>query len=57
MKCSDGLCGVCATRYDAAASGEIEHREFVLGKKERAERVLLCCAQMVKEGAELVVDL
>ena len=57
VKCSGGLCGVCATRYDAAASGEIEHRDFVLGKKERAERVLLCCARMVKEGAELVVDL
>ena len=57
VKCSDGLCGVCATRYDAAASGEIEHRDFVLGKKERAERVLLCCARTVKAGAELVVDL
>ncbi len=57
VKCSDGLCGVCATRYDAAASGEVEHRDFVLGKKERAQRVILCCARTVHEGAELVVDL
>ncbi|MBC7381044.1 MAG: 4Fe-4S dicluster domain-containing protein, partial [Burkholderiaceae bacterium] len=57
MKCSDGLCGVCATPYNAAASGEVEHRDFVLGKRERAHKVILCCSRMVEEGAVLSVDL
>ncbi len=56
-KCSDGLCGVCATAYDAAASGAIEHRDFVLGKKDREQRVILCCSRTVEAGAVLVVDL
>ncbi|MGE0497764.1 MAG: 4Fe-4S double cluster binding domain-containing protein [Ramlibacter sp.] len=56
-KCSDGLCGVCATPYDAAASGEIEHRDFVLSAKERGQRVILCCSRPRAAGAELVVDL
>ncbi|WP_418314845.1 4Fe-4S double cluster binding domain-containing protein [Piscinibacter sakaiensis] len=56
-KCSDGLCGVCATPYDAAASGAVEHRDFVLGSRERATRVILCCSRTVDEGAELIIDL
>ena len=28
-KCSDGLCGVCSTPYDASASGEIEHLSLI----------------------------
>ena len=56
-KCSDGLCGVCATPYDAAASGAVEHRDFVLGKKEREHRVILCCSRTVAADAVLVVDL
>jgi reductive dehalogenase len=56
-KCSDGLCGVCATPYDAAASGEVEHRDFVLGSKERTHKVILCCSRPKASGASLVVDL
>ncbi len=56
-KCSDGLCGVCSTPYDAAASGAIEHRDFVLGKREREQRVILCCSRTVEPGAVMVVDL
>jgi reductive dehalogenase len=56
-KCSDGLCGVCATAYDAAGSGEVEHRDFVLGKRERAHKVILCCSRTVEAGATLSVDL
>ncbi len=56
-KCSDGLCGVCATPYDAAASGEVEHRDFVLSKGERARRVILCCSRPKVAGEELVVAL
>ncbi len=57
VKCSDGLCGVCATRYDAAASGEVEHRDFVLGRKEREQRVILCCSRTRHAGEVIVLDL
>jgi reductive dehalogenase len=56
-KCSDGLCGVCATPYDAAASAEIEHRDFVLGRRERAQRIILCCSRAKEAGGEIVLDL
>jgi reductive dehalogenase len=56
-KCSDGLCGVCATPYDASASDEVEHRDFVLGSQERANKVILCCSRPKAAGATLVVDL
>jgi ferredoxin-NADP reductase len=56
-KCSDGLCGVCALPYDAAASGEVEHRDFVLGQADRAQRVISCCCRMRQAGATLTLDL
>ena len=56
-KCSDGLCGVCATPYDAGASAEIEHRDFVLGRKEREHKIILCCSRTKEAGGELVLDL
>jgi ferredoxin-NADP reductase len=56
-KCSDGLCGVCATAYDATSSDEIEHRDFVLSRAERATRVILCCSRAKATGGRLVVDL
>ena len=57
VKCSDGLCGVCATGYDHAASGEVEHRDFVLDQARRGQQVILCCSRPLLAGAELVVDL
>ena len=57
VKCSDGLCGVCATRYDAAASGELDHRDVVLSQQERAQRVILCCSRARQAGGEIVLDL
>jgi ferredoxin-NADP reductase/ferredoxin len=57
VKCSDGLCGVCATRYDAAASDAVEHRDFVLGRRERETRVILCCSRAAEPGGTLVLDL
>ena len=56
-KCSDGLCGVCAVAYDAAASGAVEHRDVVLGAAERQRRVILCCSRAADEDGLLVVDL
>ncbi|MBL8349804.1 MAG: 4Fe-4S dicluster domain-containing protein [Burkholderiaceae bacterium] len=57
VKCSDGLCGVCATRYDAAASDEIEHRDFVLGRQQREQQVILCRSRARRAGGEIVLDL
>ncbi len=56
-KCSDGLCGVCSTRYDAAASTPVEHRDFVLSRRERELKVILCCSRPAEAGGRLVVDL
>ena len=56
-KCSDGLCGVCAVAYDAAASGPVEHRDVVLGAAERQRRMILCCSRAADAGGLLVVDL
>ncbi|MBI5716380.1 MAG: 4Fe-4S dicluster domain-containing protein [Burkholderiales bacterium] len=56
VKCTDGLCGVCATRYDAAASDEIEHRDVVLGRKERETRIILCCSRAAHAGGRVVLD-
>ena len=55
-KCSDGLCGVCAANYDAAASGAVEHRDFVLSQAERQHKVILCCSRAKDAGGLLVVD-
>ncbi|MCV0438791.1 MAG: 4Fe-4S dicluster domain-containing protein [Hydrogenophaga sp.] len=56
-KCSDGLCGVCAVSFDAERSGTVEHRDFVLSRREREHRVILCCSRPAQPGASLVVDL
>ncbi len=56
VKCTDGLCGVCAMRYDASASGEMEHRDVVLSRKERETRVILCCSRAAQPGGRLVLD-
>ena len=56
-KCSDGLCGVCSMPYDAAASGEVEHRDFVLSRKEREHKVVLCCSRARQAGGEIVLAL
>jgi reductive dehalogenase len=56
-KCSDGLCGVCAMAYDAAASSPVEHRDVVLGAAERQQRVILCCSRAADAGGLLVLDL
>ena len=43
--------------HDAAASGPVEHRDVVLGRREREHKVILCCSRMVDEGAVLCIDL
>jgi reductive dehalogenase len=57
VKCSDGLCGVCALNYDAEASGTVDHRDWVLGDVQRRQQVVTCCVRMQRPGEELVLDL
>lgn len=56
-QCSDGLCGVCSTPFDVAASGAIEHCDFVLSAAQREQRVILCCLRACDEGGEIVIEL
>jgi len=53
-KCSDGICGVCATKY---VDGDIEHRDFVLSKDQRREKVVLCCSRAAEPEGEIVLDI
>ena len=54
VKCSDGLCGVCATPY---LRGDIEHRDYVLSKEQREERMILCCGRAKEPNGRIVLDL
>ncbi len=54
VKCSDGICGVCKC---GLVSGEVEHRDFVLSKAQRAGSVILCQSRAAKPGGVIEVDL
>jgi ferredoxin len=56
-KCSDGICGVCAVAYDAAASDAVEHRDHVLSARQREHKVILCCSRAKAPGGRIVLDL
>jgi ferredoxin len=53
VKCSDGLCGVCARPYDAQASDAVEHRDFVLSHQERQHKIILCCSRARDAGGQV----
>jgi ferredoxin-NADP reductase len=53
-KCSDGICGVCSARV---LSGTVEHRDHVLSKKEREQKMILCCSRAAEAGGEVEIDL
>ena len=53
-KCSDGICGVCATGY---LEGEVDHRDYVLSNKERKSRIILCCSRASEANGRLKIDL
>tara|TARA_R110000868_G_scaffold411762_2_gene709263 strand:+ start:18375 stop:21578 length:3204 start_codon:yes stop_codon:yes gene_type:complete len=53
-KCSDGICGICSTPY---LQGDVEHRDFVLSKKDRESNIIVCCSRAKPEGEPLVLDL
>ncbi|MCY6381133.1 2Fe-2S iron-sulfur cluster-binding protein [Hoeflea prorocentri] len=54
VKCTDGLCGVCAATL---VDGQVEHRDHVLSAKERKDRVILCCSRAAEAGGKIRVDL
>jgi len=54
VKCSDGLCGVCAC---GLLDGEVEHRDFVLGRKDREHKIILCSSRAAQENGVITIDL
>jgi len=54
VKCSDGICGVCKC---GLVSGEVEHRDFVLSRKQRETSVILCQSRAAEAGGVIEVDL
>ncbi|MEX0347322.1 MAG: 2Fe-2S iron-sulfur cluster-binding protein [Rhizobiaceae bacterium] len=54
VKCSDGLCGVCTC---GVVSGEVEHRDFVLSKKQRETMMILCQSRAAEPNGTLEIDL
>lgn len=54
IKCSDGLCGVCQC---GLVSGDVEHRDFVLSKKQRESSVILCQSRAADADGVMEIDL
>ena len=54
VKCSDGICGVCKC---GLVSGEVEHRDFVLSKKQRENSIILCQSRAAEDGGTIEIDL
>ena len=54
LKCSDGLCGICKC---TVLSGEVEHRDFVLSRDERAGNMILCQSRAAREHGVIEIDL
>jgi ferredoxin len=54
LKCSDGICGVCAA---SLVEGDVDHRDHVLSAAERKSRVLLCCSRAQTDRGMISVDL
>ena len=57
VKCSDGLCGVCAHGYHPEQSDAVQHRDFVLSEQQRQQRLILCCSRAHHSGGEIVLKL
>ncbi|MBX2839760.1 MAG: 2Fe-2S iron-sulfur cluster binding domain-containing protein, partial [Gammaproteobacteria bacterium] len=54
VKCSDGLCGVCKC---TVVSGDVEHRDFVLSKKQQEHQIILCQSRATHPEGVLEIDL
>ena len=53
VKCSDGLCGACKC---GLISGEVEHRDFVLSKKQRKNEIILCKSRALIEDGLIEIE-
>lgn len=54
LKCSDGICGVCKC---GLVSGDVEHRDFVLSKKQRETAFITCQSRAAHPGGVVEIDL
>ena len=54
VKCSDGLCGVC---HCGLLGGDVEHRDFVLSKRQRESEIILCQSRAADKDGVLEIDL
>ena len=54
VKCADGICGVCKC---GVVEGEVDHRDFVLSKAQRASAMILCQSRAAKKNGVVVIDL
>ena len=54
VKCADGICGVCKC---GVVSGEVEHRDFVLSKKQREGAMILCQSRAAEPDGVIEIDL
>ena len=54
IKCEDGICGVCQC---GLLGGDVEHRDFVLSKAQRAERFITCQSRAANPDGEIELDL
>lgn len=50
--CEAGSCGACRTGY---LSGDVEHRDLVLGEAEKTHQIMVCVSRV--RGGELVLNL
>ena len=54
LKCSDGICGVCKC---GLVSGDVEHRDFVLSKRQREDAIILCQSRATEKDGVIELDL
>ena len=54
LKCSDGICGVCKC---GLVAGEVDHRDFVLSKAQRADSIILCQSRAAEKDGVIAIDL
>lgn len=54
VKCADGICGVCKC---GLLEGEVEHRDFVLSKKQRETGFISCQSRAAEPNGQIVLDL
>ncbi len=54
IKCSDGICGVCKC---GLISGEVEHRDYVLSKRQRETEIITCQSRAAAPNGVIEVDL